>query len=238
VLFRSLTQSSLGSVTQLLASGGAAATFPTSTWYVPTAPSPTASPATLHCDGLPLAGDVGYRVTGSIAPITPPWSNGQNVTFDGQAYTSLRGFNDLTNIDLRQTGATGGQFASLASVLAFGSSTTPLNIAPGGSVAVGPGGVVTLGAGGSISVAGGNLTLPGTAVINTSSTVTFGTGGNVTLGAGGTITPGTNGTIGLTSGGTITLGGGGTISFSASGGTVTLGAGGTVTLGAGGNITL
>jgi len=231
-----LTQSSLGSVTQLLASGGAAATFPTSTWYVPTAPSPTASPATLHCDGLPLAGDVGYRVTGSIAPITPPWSNGQNVTFDGQAYTSLRGFNDLTNIDLRQTGATGGQFASLASVLAFGSSTTPLNIAPGGSVAVGPGGVVTLGAGGSISVTGGNLTLPGSAVIDTNSTVTFGTGGNVTLGAGGTITPGTNGVIGLTEGGTITLGGGGTISFSASGGTVTLGAGGTVTLGAGGSI--
>ena len=235
-----LTQSSLSSVSQLIDTsvpGGAAATYPTSTWYVPTAPSPTASPATLHCDGAPLGGDLGYRVTGSIAPITPPWSNGQNVTFDGQPYTTLRGFNDVNNIDLRQTGATGGQFASLASVLAFGSSTKPLNIAPGGSVAVGPGGTVTLGAGGSISVAGGNVTLPSAGVINTSSTITFGTGGNVTLGAGGTITPGTDGVIGMPSGGNVTLGGGGTITLGG-GGTVTLGAGGTVTLGAGGTITL
>jgi hypothetical protein len=235
-----LAQSSLGSITQLVDTGapGAPASFSTSIWYVPTAPSPTSSPATLHCDGLPLGGDVGYRVTGPISPISPPWSNGQNITFDGQPYTTLRGFNDLNNIDLRQTGATGGQFASLASVLAFGSSTTPLNIAPGGSVSVGAGGVVTLGAAGSISVSGGNLTVPGAAVINTSSTITFGTGGNITLGAGGTITAGTNGTIGLTSGGNITLGGGGTIAFASAGGTVTLGAGGTVTLGAGGNITL
>jgi len=235
-----LTKSSLGSVSQLIDSGvpgGAAATFPTSTWYVPNPPSATASAATLHCDGLPLGGDIGYRVTGPIAPITPPWSNGQNITFDGQLYTTLRGFNDLNNIDLRQVGATGGQFASLASVLAFGSSATPLNIAPGGSVAVGPGGTVTLGAGGSISVGGGSLTIPGGGVINTSSTITFGTGGNVTLGAGGTITAGTDGVVGVSSGGNITLGGGGTITLGA-GGTVTLGAGGTVTLGAGGTITL
>ena len=232
-----LTKSSLGSVSQLDA-GGSPATFPTSTWYVPTAPNPTASPATLHCDGVPLGGDIGYRVTGFIAPITPTWSNGQNVTFDGQPYSTLRGFNDLTNIDLRQVGATGGQFASLASVLAFGSSATPLNIAPGGSVSVGPGGTVTLGAGGSISVAGGSLTIPSAGVINTASTITFGTGGNITLGAGGNITPGTNGVIGLPNGaGNITLGGGGTITLGA-GGTVTLGAGGTVTLSGGGIITL
>ncbi|HEY2466539.1 MAG TPA: MBG domain-containing protein [Terracidiphilus sp.] len=234
-----LTRSSLGAVGQLVDTGipGATATFATSSWYIPAAPSQTASAATLHCDGTPLAGDVGYRVTGSIAPITPAWSNGQNITFDGQAYTTLRGFNDVSNIDLRQVGATGGQFASLATVLAFGSSTTPLNIAPGGNVSVGPGGTVTLGAGGSISVAGGNVTVPTGGTISGGGTITFGTGGNVTLGGGGTITPGTNGVIGLPSGGNVTLGGGGTITLGA-GGTITLGGGGNVTLGGGGSITL
>jgi len=238
-----LTKSSLGSVNQLLDTGvpgGAAAAFPTSTWYVATAPSPTTSPATLHCDGVPLGGDIGYRVTGSIAPITPPWSNGQNITFDGQAYTTLRGFNDLTNIDLRQVGATGGQFAFLANVLAFGSTTTPLNIAPGGNVAVGAGGTVTLGAGGTITLGGGgNVTIPSGGTIQGGGAITFGTGGNITLGGGGTstVTAGANGVIGLPSGGNVTLGGGGTITLGA-GGTVTLGGGGTVTLGAGGTVTL
>ncbi len=238
-----LTQSSFGSVTALvdtdLGFSGAAATFPTSTWYTPTAPSTTASAAIMHCDGTPLTGDVGYRVDGSIAPIAPAWANGQNITFDGQAYSTLRGFNDLSNIDLRQVGATGGQFASLASVLSFDSSATPLNIAPGGSVAVGPGGTVTLGAGGSISVPGGNVTVPTGGMISGGGTITFGTGGNVTLGAGGNtiLTAGSNGIITLPAGGNVTLGGGGTITLGG-GGNVTLGAGGNVTLGAGGTITL
>jgi hypothetical protein len=68
---------SLGSVAQLadIDTGhvGSAATFATSAWYGTTAPSPTASPATLHCDGTPLTGDTGYRVNGPIAPITPSW---------------------------------------------------------------------------------------------------------------------------------------------------------------------
>ncbi len=32
-------------------------------------------------------------------------------------YTQLRGYNEVANLDLRQLGATGGQFASLASQL-------------------------------------------------------------------------------------------------------------------------
>ncbi len=237
-----LTQSTLGSTTKLLGPANAPATFPTSTWYVPTAPSTGASAATLHCDGTPLAGDVGYRVTGPISPITPAWANGQNITFDGQPYTTLHGFNDLINIDLRQVGATGGQFASLANVLSFGSSYTPLNIAPGGSVAVGPGGTVTLGAGGNITLgAGGNVTIPSGGSIAGGGTITLGTGGSATVNGGisatGTFTAGTNGVVGLPIGGTVTLGGGGTITLGA-GGTVTLGGGGTVTLGAGGTITL
>ena len=34
---------------------------------------------------------------------------------DGMPYTQLRGYNDVTNVDLRQVGATGGEYASLAS---------------------------------------------------------------------------------------------------------------------------
>jgi sugar lactone lactonase YvrE len=238
-----LTQSSFGTVNTLLDTDpgfvGNAATFLTSTWYTPTPPSSAASPATLHCDGTPLGGDVGYRVDGSVAPITPAWSNGQNITFDGTPYSTLRGFNDVANIDLRQVGATGGQFASLASVLSFDTASTPLNIAPGGSVLVASGGTVTLGAGGSISVPGGNITVPGGGVISGGGSILFGTGGNVTLGAGGTgtISAGSNGVVGFPGGGNITLGAGGTVTLGA-GGTVTLGAGGNVTLGAGGTITL
>ena len=239
-----LTQSSFGSVTTLLDTDpgfvNVAATFPTSTWYTPTAPSTTTSPASLHCDGTPLGGDVGYRVTGSIAPtITPAWANGQNITFDGQSYSTLRGFNDLSNIDLRQVGATGGQFASLASVLSFDTATTPLNIAPGGSVSVAAGGTVTLGAGGIISVPAGNVTIPTGGTISGGGTITLGGGGNVTLGGGGTntLTAGSNGVITLPAGGNVTLGGGGTFTLGA-GGALTLVAGGNVTLGAGGTITL
>ena len=235
-----VTQSSFNLVTTLVDTdpgfNNVAATFPTSTWYTPTAPSSTASAATLHCDGTPLGGDVGYRVNGPIAPtITPAWASGQNITFDGQSYSTLRGFNDIANIDLRQVGATGGQFASLASVLSFDSSATPLNIAPGGSVAVGPGGTVTLGAGGSITVHGGNVTVPTGGSISGGGTITFGTGGSATLSSTstGTITAGSNGIVALPGGGNVTLGAGGTITLGG-GGTVTLGAGGNVTLGAGG----
>ncbi len=127
-----LNESAAGSVTQLTSTGSSGpATFPTSAWYVPSTTGSSASPATLHCDGTPLTGDSAYRVDASIAPITPPWSNGQDINFDGQLNTQMRGYNDLANIDLRQVGATGGEFASLASVLSFGSSAAPLNIGCG-----------------------------------------------------------------------------------------------------------
>ena len=239
-----LFESSLQSATQLTDVDpglvGTAATFPTSTWYTPTAPSSTASAATLHCDGTPLTGDTGYRVNGAIAPVSPQWQNGQNIGFDGVPYTQMRGYNDWTNIDLRQVGATGGEFASLANVLSFGSSEAPLNISPGGSVALGSGGTVTLGSGGNVTLgSGGNVTLGsgGNITLGSGGTVTLGSGGNVTLGSGGTVTPGSSGNVTLGSGGNVTLGSGGTITLG-SGGNVTLGSGGNVTLGSGGTITL
>jgi len=97
-----LSLNSLGSVVNLTDASGNPATFSTSAWYTPNAPSPTASAATAHCDGTPLSGDTGYRVNGTIAPIAPAWSSEQNITFDGVPYTTLRGYNDVGNIDLRQ----------------------------------------------------------------------------------------------------------------------------------------
>src|SRR6202041_1377544 len=80
-----LTASSLDKVTQLsdvdAGFAGVAATFPTSYWYTPIAPSSTTSAATMHCDGSPLADDTGYRVNGSITS-SPGWAVGQNITFD------------------------------------------------------------------------------------------------------------------------------------------------------------
>ncbi len=236
-----LNESAAASVTQLTdISSNAAATYPTSAWYVPYTSGAPASPATLHCDGTPLNNDSAYRINASVSPITPPWSNGQDINFDGVLNTQMRGYNDFANIDLRQVGATGGEFASLASILSFGSSAAPLDIAAGGNVALGSGGTVALGSGGTMTLGGGgNVTLSsgGTITMGSGGTVTLGSGGTVALGSGGTITPGVGGTVALGSGGNVTLSSGGTITLG-SGGTVALGSGGTVTLGSGGTIAL
>jgi sugar lactone lactonase YvrE/uncharacterized protein (DUF2345 family) len=235
-----LNENAAGSVTQLTDTMGNPATFPTSAWYSPTPANPTASAATLHCDGTPLNGEVGYRIDAPIAPITPPWSNGQDLSFIGTLQSAERGYNDLTSMDLRQVGATGGEFASLATVLSFGNSASPLDISAGGNVTLGSGGTISLGSGGNVTLgSGGNVTLGsgGTITLGNGGNVTLGSGGNVTLGSGGTVTPGSSGLVTLANGGNVTLGSGGTITLG-SGGNVTLGSGGNVTLGSGGNITL
>ncbi len=237
-----------------LTDGSNPATFPTSAWYVPYVSGSPASPATRHCDGSPLNNDSAYRVDAPIAPITPAWTASQDINFDGQVNTQMRGFNDWASIDLRQVGATGGEFASLASVLSFG-STAPTNVGIGGTANVGAGGTVTLGSGGTVALgSGGTVTLGsgGTIALGIAGTVTLGSGGTVTLGSGGTVTPSIGGTVALGSGGTVTINGsavitdGGTVTqvssggiFSiGSGGTIALGSGGTVTLGSGGTVTL
>ncbi|HMG86783.1 MAG TPA: choice-of-anchor D domain-containing protein [Terracidiphilus sp.] len=250
-----LDEDSAGSVTQLTASS-AAATFPTSAWYIPFVSGVSAgSAATLHCDGSPITGPQASRVDASIAPITPAWTNGQDINFDGQDNVKMRGFNDWANIDLRQVGATGGEYASLASVLSFG-SITPQNIGANGTVALGSGGTVTLGSGGTVALgSGGTVTLGsgGTITLGSGGTVALGSGGTVTLGSGGTVTPGALGTVALGSGGVVTINGSGTITDGGtttqvssaggiysigSGGIIALGSGGTVTLGSGGTVTL
>ncbi len=237
-----LTGSSLGSVSNLMDINNAPATFSTSEWYQAAEPlNSTESPAQLHCDGTPLNGDTGYFVQGSVAPVTPAWMNGQNITFDGvqPGPTGLPGYNDVNNIDLRQVGATGGEYASLASVLNFGSSAAPLNLAAGGSVSVGAGGTATVGNGGSVTLnGGGNLTVPNGAVINGGGTVTLGTGGGAMVGAGATIAPGKSGMVTLPTGGNVTLNAGGMIITMSGGGTITMGGSGNVTMGGSGTITL
>jgi uncharacterized protein (DUF2345 family) len=239
-----IPDASLASVTQLtdLDSGsiGNFATFSTSSWYTSTPPSSTASAASLHCDGSPLTGDTGYRVNGNVDPISPAWTAGQNITFDGVSYSQLRGYNDEANIDLRQVGATGGELASLASVLSFGSSYSPLNVAAGGNVTLGAGGTVALGAGGTIALgAGGNATISsGSTITPAGGTVALNNGGSAILSTGGTITLGAGGNVTLGAGAAVRFGSAGTVSFGSGGGSVTLGAGGNVTLGAGGTISL
>ncbi len=235
-----VNENSAGSIASLTDASGNAATFPTSAWYVPTSPGPTASAATLHCDGTPLAGEVGYRVDSSVSPIAPAWTNSQDLSFIGALQSNERGFNDLTNMDLRQVGATGGEFASLAPLLSFGSSVAPLNIGAGGTVTLGSGGTVALGSGGTVTLgSGGTVTLGsgGTIALGSGGTVTLGSGGNLTLPNGGTVGAGSSGTVALPNGGPVTLSSGGTVTLG-SGGTVTLGSGGTVTLGSGGTISV
>jgi sugar lactone lactonase YvrE len=250
-----LSEGSLSSITNLTDPSQNPAMYSTSAWYLPVEPttgsSPTQtsteSPATLHCDGTPLTGDTGYFVEGPITSMNPPWeysggSGTWNITFDGVPYTNLAGYNDSANIDLRQVGATGGEYASLASLLSFGSSSTPVNVGPGGSVTVSAGGTVTVGSGGTVTLNnGGSATVGSGGAISGGGTITFTTGGSLTLSANAagpnTVTPGTNGLIILPSGGNITLSNTGTITLT-SGGTVTLGGGGNVTLGGGGTITL
>jgi sugar lactone lactonase YvrE/uncharacterized protein (DUF2345 family) len=234
-----LSESSLGSVYDLDDVSSNPATYSTSAWYVSSPPSPTASQATLHCDGTPVGTDIGYRVDGAVDPVSPAnplWTNDQDITFDQQTYSSLRGYNDWANIDLRQVGATGGEYASLATVLSFGSTLSPLNVAAGGTVALGAGGTVALGAGGTVTLgAGGNATLSSASTI-TAGSVTLNNGGSAILSTGATVTLGAGGNLTYSGSGFVTFGTSGTVTYPG-GGTVTLGAGGNVTLGAGGTIT-
>ncbi|HEV2279211.1 MAG TPA: choice-of-anchor D domain-containing protein [Acidobacteriaceae bacterium] len=241
---QTLTGPSLGSVTNLQDVNNALATYPGSSWYSSSQPpNSSETQASRHCDGTPLnAGETGYFVEGSVAPVTPAWTANQNITFDGVPAGStglpgLVGYNDQANMDLRQVGATGGEFASLSNVLSFGSSPTPLSILSGGTATLGAGGTVTLGAGGSVTmVNGGSITVGSGAVISGGGAIQFGTAGSVTVTTNSTVTPGANGTITFASGDIVTLTSAGTFTFP-SGGTVTLGGGGAVTLGGGGTIT-
>jgi hypothetical protein len=209
----------IGSVVNLTDGFGNPASFTTSAWYTTVPPSSTASPATMHCDGSPLNNAIGYRVNGPVDSISPAWSNGQNITFDGAQYSDLRGFNDTTALDLRQVGATSGDFASLASETSYGSS---------GVTFAGSGGVTFAGSGGVTFAGSGGVTFAG------SGGVTFaGSGGVLFAGSGGVLFAGSGGVTFAGSGG-VTYAGSGGVSFAGSGGVSFAGSGGVTFAGSGG----
>jgi hypothetical protein len=103
-----------------------------------------------------------YRVEGATNPILPAWTNNQDINFDGKINTSLRGYNDWVNIDLRQIGATGslglggGQLALGGGQFGLGGGQLALG---GGQFGLG-GGQFGLG-GGQFGLGGGQLALGG-----------------------------------------------------------------------------
>jgi hypothetical protein len=81
---------------------------PTTKWYAPN--QTFGDPATAHCDGTPLlqTDQKMFRLQGPANSIS--WAANQDINFDGQVESSLQGYNDWANIDLRQIGATGNDF--------------------------------------------------------------------------------------------------------------------------------
>ncbi|MGO9325751.1 MAG: MBG domain-containing protein [Terracidiphilus sp.] len=210
-----------GSVVNLTDASGDPASFTTSAWYTTTPPSSTASAATMHCDGSPLNNDndTAYRVNGPVDSISPAWSDGQNITFDGAPYSDLRGFNDTTALDLRQVGATSGDFASLANATSYTS---------GGVTFGGSGGVTFAGSGGVTYGGSGGVTFAGSGGV-----LFAGSGGVLFAGSGGVTFAGSGGVTYAGSGG-VTFAGSGGVTFAGSGGVTFAGSGGVTYAGSGG----
>jgi hypothetical protein len=98
----------------LSSTDNSALAYSTTKWYTPVQPNGIGAAATHHCDGTPLSPGTDpnptmYLVGGAANPITPAslWVNGSDSNFDGTINTTLRGYNDWANLDLRQIGATG-----------------------------------------------------------------------------------------------------------------------------------
>ena len=208
-----------GSVVNLTDNLGKPASFTTSAWYSNTPPSSTASAATRHCDGSPLNNDTAYRVDGPVDAISPAWSTGQNITFDGSQYTDLRGYSDQANLDLRQVGATSGDFASLASETSYGNA---------GVTFAGSGGVTFAGSGGVTFAGSGGVTFAGSGGV-----LFAGSGGVLFAGSGGVTFAGSGGVTYAGSGG-VTFAGSGGVTFAGSGGVTFAGSGGVTFAGSGG----
>ena len=126
-------------------------------------------------------------------------------------YSDLRGFNDQGALDLRQVGATSGDFASLASETSYGS---------GGVTFAGSGGVTFAGSGGVTYAGSGGVTFAGS-------------GGVLFAGSGGVLFAGSGGVTFAGSGG-VTYGGSGGVTFAGSGGVTFAGSGGVTFAGSGG----
>jgi hypothetical protein len=129
----------------------------TTKWYSPVQPL-VGSAATSHCDGTPLSPLTDpnprmYRLEGPSSTLS--WAQNQDINFDGTTESAFQGFDDWSNIDLRQVGATGNDFWSGGSSRVGGGSSR----VGGGSSRVG-GGSSRVG-GGSSRVGGGSSRVGG-----------------------------------------------------------------------------
>jgi hypothetical protein len=195
-----------GSVVDLTDAFGNRATFSSSSWYTPTAPSTTASPATMHCDGTPLTGDTGYRVNGPVDAISPAWGPYQNITFDGAQYSDLRGYDDVTSFDLRQVGAASGELAALANEISY--RTTGVFYGGSGGLSIGGSGGLSIGGSGGLSIGGsGGLSIGGS--------------GGLSIGGSGGLSIGGSGGLSIGGSGGLSIGGSGGLSIGGSGGVPT-----------------
>jgi hypothetical protein len=119
----------------------------TTKWYAPN--QPVGSPATRHCDGTPLlqTDQPMFRLEGPTRSIPWPAPPPQDINFDGKietGMTSLRGYHDWDNINLRQIGATGNDFWA----------------GGGDEVLVGGGDEVLIGGGDEVLLGGGEQDVP------------------------------------------------------------------------------
>lgn len=100
---------------ELTTTDGSALAYSTTKWYTPVQPSGVGSAAKSHCDGTALSPNdpdpTMYLTGGTADPIAPQWTSGWDVNFDGTISTTLRGYNDWANLDLRQIGGTGNDIS-------------------------------------------------------------------------------------------------------------------------------
>jgi hypothetical protein len=117
-----LNETTLGTTT-LTDLNNAASAFSTSKWYASSAPFGVGSPATHYCDGTPFTTNPPQMFRIEDSTLLIPWTPNQDINFDAQANTSLRGYNDWSNVDLRQISATGSDVAGGAGSLGFGAGS-------------------------------------------------------------------------------------------------------------------
>jgi hypothetical protein len=149
--------------------------FTTTKWYDVNPPNGVGSPATRHCDGTPLplppASDPNptmYRYDGptpapanSSQTIPISWSAASlDINFDGKKSTfpALRGYNDWSNLDLRQISATG---SDIAGGLLINGGGLLIN---GGGLLINGGGLLING--GGLLINGGGLLINGGGIGN------------------------------------------------------------------------
>ena len=139
---------------------GSSLAYSTTSWYAPSSPEGVGTAANLHCDGTPILSTDPqpsmYLLQGLANPISPAWMSPQDITFNGDYDSSLRGYDDWANTNLRQMGALGdlstaggpGQLSGLGPGQLSGLGPGQLSgLGPGQLSGLGPGQLSGLGPG-------------------------------------------------------------------------------------------